>query len=177
MTQPTPTAEDLQAAQAMLAELQNPQWSLTAAQLEDELECEIGAGIPAHQLSKFWSDPAAFCEHQRLKALVFQGLRQLLTECDLGVGLSAAQTTGKQLLNERLQQPTVEVQQQLLAILDEDLSSSRDVPLSADAQANLRQVILSVLSEEDWEVILAAATTALRQHLRAVVAIALPQTA
>lgn len=92
-TKPTPTAEDRQAAQAMMAELQTPQWSLAAAQLEDELDCDIGVGIPAHQLSKFWSDPAAFCEHQRLKTLVFQGLRQLLTECDLGVDLPAAQTT------------------------------------------------------------------------------------
>lgn len=176
-THPTPTAEDRQAAQAMLAELKNPQWSLAAAQLEDELDCEAAAGIPAHQLSKFWSNPAAFCEQQRLKTLVFQGLHQLLAECDLGAGLPAAQTTGKQLLNERLQQPSVEIQQQLLAVLDEDLSSSRDVPLPAEAQASLRQVIVSVLSQEDWEAISAAAVSSLQQHFRTVVAVALPQPA
>ncbi|MEO1446719.1 MAG: hypothetical protein AAFV46_10890, partial [Cyanobacteria bacterium J06635_11] len=105
----------------------------------------------------------------------FQGLRQLLVDCDLGVGLSAAYAIGKPLLDERLRHPAVEIQQRLMAILDEDLSSSRDVPLSEAAQSSLRQVIQTVLSMDDWEAISAAATRSLQQHLKETVA--LPQTA
>jgi len=174
-SQPTPTKEDLKLAQELIAQLQDPEWSLADAQLEDEFGGEISAGyIKDHQLGKFLSDPAAFCENQRLKAIVFCGLRQLLMNCDLGAGLSAAYASGKQLLDERLQQPSIEVQQQLMAILDEDLSSSRDVPLSESAQASLKQVIQTVLSDEDWETISAAAAQSLRQHLKAVVCLRRP---
>ena len=62
-----------------------------------------------------------------------------------------------------------------MAILDEDLSSSRDIPLSESAQASLKQVIQTVLSDEDWETISAAAAQSLQQHLKAVVC--LPQIA
>ena len=167
-----------QAIQELTAQLKDPQQALEDARIEAEVGGEVGAGfVKEHQLGKFLSDPARFCQQQRLKTLVFQSLRQLLVDCDLGSGLSAAYSEGKQLLDERLQQPAIEIQQQLLAILDEDLSSSRDVPLPAEAQASLRQVILSVLSKEDWEAISTAAVNSLQQYLRAVVAIAVPQPA
>lgn len=165
-----------QAIQELMAQMQDPQQSLEDARIEDEVGGEVGAGyIKDYQLGKFLSDPAGFCKHRRLKTLVFQGLYQLLTDCDLGAGLPAAQTTGKQLLDERLQQPSLKIQQQLMAILAEDLSSSQDVPLSATAQSSLRQVIQTVLSANDWETISAAAAHSLHQHLRATVT--LPQTA
>ena len=165
-----------QAIQELMTQMQDPEQSLEDARIEDEFGGEVEAGyIKDHQLGKFLSDPAAFCEHQRLKAIVFWGLRQLLMECDLGAGLSAAYASGKQLLDERLQQPSLDIQQQLMAILDEDLSSSRDIPLSESAQASLKQVIQTVLSDEDWETISAAAAQSLQQHLKAVVC--LPQTA
>lgn len=165
-----------QAIQELMTQMQDPEQSLEDARIEDEFGGEVEAGyIKDHQLGKFLSDPAAFCEHQRLKAIVFWGLRQLLMECDLGAGLSAAYASGKQLLDERLQQPSLDIQQQLMAILDEDLSSSRDIPLSESAQASLKQVIQTVLSDEDWETISAAAAQSLQQHLKAVVC--LPQIA
>ena len=165
-----------QAIQELMTQMQDPEQSLEDARIEDEFGGEVEAGyIKDHQLGKFLSDPAAFCEHQRLKAIVFWGLRQLLMECDLGAGLSAAYASGKQLLDERLQQPSLDIQQQLMAILDEDLSSSRDIPLSESAQTSLKQVIQTVLSDEDWETISAAAAQSLQQHFKAVVC--LPQTA
>ena len=169
-------AWEKEAIQELLDQMQDSQQSLEDAKLEDEFGGEIGAGyVKDHQLGKFLSDPARFCEHQRLKAIVFRSLRQLLIDCDLGVGLSAAYESGKKLLDERLNQPSIEIQQQLMAILDEDLSSSRDVPLSEAAQSSLRQVIQAVLSTDDWETISAAAAQSLQQHLKAVVC--LPQTA
>ena len=174
-SQPTPTAEDLQAAQSLIAQMQDPQWALTAAQLEEELECDISAGPELDRgLDRMLADPASFYQHQRLKQIVFRGLRQLLEDCDLGAGLPAAQFAGKQLLNERLQQPPVEIQQQLMEILAEDLLSSQDVPLSETAQATLRQVIQTVLSSEDWDVISSAAALSLQQHIRAVVTLPQP---
>ncbi|MEO1791919.1 MAG: hypothetical protein AAFR25_06810 [Cyanobacteria bacterium J06629_19] len=174
-SQPKPTAEDLQLAQELMAQLQDPEWVLAAAQLEEELDCDISAGPDlGSALGKMLEDPAGFYQHRRLKTIVFQELRQLLVDCDLGVGLSAAYEIGKPLLDRRLQQPAVEVQQQLMAILEEDLASSQDVPLSAAAQSSLRQVIQTVLSMDDWDVISAAATRSLQQHLKETVT--LPQT-
>ena len=164
-----------QAITALTAQLQDPQQAIEDARIEDEANCTIGAGIPDHQLARALSNPAGFYQERRLKTLVYKGLRELLTECNLGVGLSAAQTTGKQLLNERLQQPAAEIQQQLIAILSEDLSTNQAVPLSEAAQSSLRQVIQTVLSAADWDTIAAAAAQSLQQNLRAVVS--LPQTA
>ena len=150
----------------LTAQLQDPQQVIEDARIEDEANCTIGAGIPDHQLGRALSNPAGFYQEKRLKTLVYKGLRELLTEYNLGAGLSSAQTTGKQLLNERLQQPSAEIQQQLLAVLSEDLSSSQDVPLSAAAQSTLRQVIQKVLSSDDWDTIAAAAASSLQQHVR-----------
>ena len=164
-----------QAIQALMAQMQDPQQALEDVRIEDEAGGNVGAGILDHQLGKFLSDPAGFCEHQRLKRLVFTELRQLLLECNLGAGQAAAYATGKQLLNERLQQPSAEIQHQLTAILAGDLASSQDVPLPAAAHSSLRQVIQRVLSADDWDAISDAATHSLQQHLKVIVA--LPQSA
>lgn len=165
-----------QAIQELTAQMQDPQQSLEDARIEDEFGGEVEAGyVKDHQLGKFLSDPAGFSQQQRLKTIVFQGLRQLLVDCDLGVGLSAAYSIGKPLLDERLQKPAVEIQKQLMEILDEDLSSSQDVPISDTAQSNLRRVIQTVLSADDWEAMSSAAAHSLQQHFRE--AVALPQTA
>lgn len=164
-----------QAIQELMAQMQDPQRALEDARIEDEANCPIGAGIPDKHLAKFLSDPTGFCEYQHLKRLVFQGLGELLTDCNLGAGLPAAQTAGRQLLNERLQQPSIEIQQKLMAILAEELSTPQDVPLSLAAQSSLRQVIQTVLSAEDWDAISAVAAHSLQQHVRAMVT--LPQTA
>ena len=161
-----------EAIQELLDQMQDSQQSLEDAKIEDESGGEVGAGyIKDHQLGRFLSDPAGFCQQQRLKTLLFRELSQLLRDCDLGAGLPAAQTIGKQLLHERLQQPAIEIQQQLMQILEEDLSSSQDVPLSDMAQLSLRQVIQTVLSADDWDTISAAAASSIRQHLIEVVAV------
>ena len=176
MTESSTNTTEHEAALDIMAQLNDPEWVKAAAKLEEEADCDINAGaISDNQLGKMLANPEGFHQHQRLKEIVLRGLRQLLMECDLGAGLSAAYASGKQLLDERLQQPSLEIQQQLMAILDEDLSSSRDVPLSEAAQSNLRQVIQTALSTDDWETISAAAAQSLQQHLKAVVCF--PQTA
>jgi hypothetical protein len=106
---------------------------------------------------------------------VFRELRQLLAECDLGVGLKAAQSAGKALIIQRLRSPSAEIQSQLMAVLAEDQASEQDIPLSAAALESLRQVIQTVLFPEDWEAISAAAASAIQEHFR--VRFALPKTA
>ncbi|MGC1306638.1 MAG: hypothetical protein WA885_05370 [Phormidesmis sp.] len=176
MTKSSANEMHTQAALDIMAQLNDPEWVKAAAKLEEEAGCDISAGPDLGSgLGRMLADPAGFYQHQRLKKIVFQGLHQLLMDCNLGAGLTTAYAIGKPLLDERLQHPTVEIQKQLMAILDEDLSSSQDVPLSPAAQSSLRQAIQTVLSADDWDAISAAAAHSMQQHLRETVA--LPQTA
>jgi hypothetical protein len=164
-----------QAALDLIAKMQDPQWLQAAARIEDEANCDISAGRDwGDQLGKVLSNPAGYYQHERLRTLVFRELRQLLTECDLGVGLKAAQSVGKALIIQRLRSPSVEIQSQLMAVLAEDQASAQDIPLSASARESLRQVIQAVLLPEDWETISTAAASALQEHFR--VRFVLPQT-
>jgi hypothetical protein len=175
MIQPSSNSEQNQAALELLAQMRDPQWLQAAARLEDEANCDISAGRDwGDQLGKVLSNPAGYYQHERLRTLVFRELRQLLAECDLGVGLKAAQSVSKALIIQWLRSPSTEIQNQLMAVLAEDQASAQDIPLSAAALESLRQVIQAVLLPEDWETISTAAASALQEHLR--VRFALPQT-
>lgn len=158
----------IQAALDIRARLRDPQWVREAAQIEDEANCNISAGHDwGDQLGQFMADPEGFHQFKRLRTLVLTELRQLLIESNLGAGLEAAQALGKQRLSQRLQNPTPEIQTQLRTVLAEDLTKDNiDIPLSATAQANLNQVIRTVLTPDDWEAISNAAATALQHHIR-----------
>jgi hypothetical protein len=112
------------------------------------------------QLGKVLSNPYGYSQHERLRSRVFRELRQMLTECNLGVGLEAAQSVGKALIIQRLRSPSAEIQNQLMAVLAEDQASAQDIPLSATALESLRQVIQTVLLPEDWDTIAMAAASA-----------------
>jgi hypothetical protein len=175
MIQPSSNSEQNQAALELLAQMRDPQWLQAAARLEDEANCDIGAGRDwGDQLGKMLANPAGYYQHERLRTLVFRELRQLLAESDLGVGLKAAQSVGKALIIQRLRSPSTEIQNQLMAVLDEDQASAQDIPLSASARESLRQTIQAVLLPEDWETISTAAASALQEHFR--VRFVLPQT-
>jgi hypothetical protein len=164
-----------QAALDLIAQMQDPQQALEDARLEDEANCDISAGRDwGNQLGKVLSNPAGYYQHERLRTLVFRELRQLLVECDLGIGLKAAQSVGKALIIQRLRSPSAEIQSQLMAVLAEDQASAQDIPLSASARESLRQAIHTVLLPKDWETISMAAASALQEHFR--VRFALPQT-
>jgi hypothetical protein len=73
-----------QAALDLIAQMRDPQWLQDAGRIEDEADCDIGAGRDwGDQLGKVLSNPAGYYQHERLRTLVFRELRQLLTECDL----------------------------------------------------------------------------------------------
>jgi hypothetical protein len=166
-----------QTAFDIMAQLRDPQWALEAAQLEDDANCTISAGRDfGKQLGQFITEPERFHQYLRIRTLVLDELCQLLKDCDLGAGLSAAQVIGQKLLLQRLKHPSDEIQTQLKTLLTEDLAKdSIDVPLSETAQVTLQQVIRTVLTPTDWEAISSAATTAIQNHIRDT--LALPQTA
>jgi hypothetical protein len=121
MIHPSSNSDQNQAALELLAQMRDPQWLEAAARLEDEANCDISAGRDwGDQLGKMLSNPSGYSQHERLRSLVFRELRQLLSECNLGVGLSAAQLAGKALIIQRLRSPSVEIQNRLMAILAED---------------------------------------------------------
>lgn len=168
MTESSTNAINNQAARDIMAQLNDPEWVKAAAKLEEEAGFDISAGPDLGSgLGRMLSDPAGFYQNQRLRALVFRELRQLLSECELGIGLQSAQATGKRILIERLQAPPADIQAKLLSIVSEDLSTPEDAPLSATAKECLHQVIQTVLQPEDWETISGAAVNALQQNFRA----------
>ena len=161
----TSQSADNQAALDILAQLQDPQWALAAAQIETEANCDVGAGLDwGPYLANFLTDPHSFHQLQRLRSLVLRALRQLLADGKLGIGLEAALAVGKQRLFLRLQQPTPDIQEQLKTVLAEDLQSPPENTSRSDAtQALLQQTIAAVLTADDWDAIAAAA--AIQQHV------------
>lgn len=149
-----------QAALDLINQLQDPQWALEAARVEDEANCEIGAGPDlGSRLGQFMADPSGFHQFQRLRALVLSELQQLLTGGNLGVGTEAAWRVGKERLMLRLKKPSPHV----LAQLKLALAKGWDTP---EAHANLQLAIHSALTAEDWEAIAAAAAHAIHQQVK-----------
>jgi hypothetical protein len=157
---------DSQTALDLLAQLQDPQWALDAARIEEEASCDLGAGHDwGPHLDQFMTDPHGYHQFQQLKSLVLNALRRLLADGNLGVGTDAAWLMGKERLLLRLQHPSSEIQAQLKAVLTEDLSTAAGEPLSETAQMVLQQAVCAALTPEDWDAIALAAANAVQQHV------------
>ena len=154
-----------QTALDIMAQLQDPQWALEAARLEEEANCDIGAGHDwGPLLGQFMANPQGFHQYQQLRSLVLKTLQQLLAEGNLGVGLDNALAIGKERLLRRLQQPTPEIQAQLKTVLAEALSHPSS-SISDSAQALLKKTIYAALTDEDWQAIANAAASAIQLHI------------
>ncbi|MEL7355797.1 MAG: hypothetical protein AAFN40_04455 [Cyanobacteria bacterium J06560_6] len=166
-----------QAELDIMARLGDPQWALAAAQLEDEAGCDISAGRDwGSRLGDVLNDPAKFYQHQRLRSYLLIVLNQLLSDCDLGAGLTSAQALAKRCLFRRLQKAPSDIQIQLAAVLSEKLEQeSTDFSPSETTQVALQAVVKNVLTTDDWNSISAAAATAIQQHIKK--RMALPKTA
>jgi hypothetical protein len=159
-----------------MAQLRDPQWALDAARIEEEAHCDISAGPEfGARLGQFMADPYSFHQFQRLRSLVLKEFRQLLTDGNLGVGTDAAWSMGQERLMLRLKQPSPNVQAQLKLVLAEDLATTENEPLSADALALLQEAVYAALTPEDWDDIATAAANAVQQHVKR--HIGLPQSA
>ncbi|MEO0647185.1 MAG: hypothetical protein AAFZ17_13685 [Cyanobacteria bacterium J06650_10] len=161
----------------ILTRLGDPQWAIAAAQVEDEANCDISAGRDwGSRLGTVLTNPDKFYQHQRLRSHLLRALHQLLVDCDLGAGLTSAQTLAKQRLFQRLQEVSSEAQTQLTTVLAEDsILECVDSALSESAKETLQSIVRNALTTEDWDSISTAATVAIQQHIRR--KMTLPETA
>ena len=66
----------------------------------------------------------------------------------------------------RLKQPSPDIQAQLKLVLAQDLATTENEPLSADALALLQEAVYAALTPEDWDDIAAAAAKAVQMHVK-----------
>jgi hypothetical protein len=130
---------------------------------EEVADCEIGAGYSGAHLDKLFANPAYFQQMRQLQALVIRELRELLMEWDLGYGTDAAITCGQTLVLGRLQKPSIEIQQQLWALLEEETTQEKEVPGSVHAQ--VKSILGQILSQSDWLAIADAAGQAVQRQV------------
>ena len=139
--------------------------ALEDVRIEDEANCSIGAGYGRGGLRQVKGDNSGLTSMQRqqLRILVSGEFCQMLNDCDLGAGLPEALRVGKQRLAERLKRPSEDLQQQLMVALDVAMGTDgAHGGLPDEARAQLRRVLRSVLSDEDWEAIALAVKTAIQ---------------
>jgi hypothetical protein len=91
--------------------------------------------------------------------------KELLADWNLGIGFEAALACGRELLMERLQDPDPEVQEQLLAVLEEDLASPQREERPKPFRAGLRDLLREVLTQADWESIAASAGNGVQKQV------------
>ncbi|MBD1930117.1 hypothetical protein H6F74_28430 [Trichocoleus sp. FACHB-90] len=141
-------------------------WLREAVRLEDEADCDIEAGFDwGASLGALIAHPEAYSRLVRLRSMVMRSFGELLAEWNLGVGTYAATVCGRKLLMERLLHPAPEVQQQLLAMLEEDLAIFAGGSDSLLDRSRLRELLRGVLTQQDWELIAAIAGDCVRERV------------
>ena len=135
-----------------------------SARLEDTIDCEITAGYSGPNLFQVLENPAGFRNTERLRSIVLQEFRDLLKPFNLGLGIDAAFICGKAILIDRLQNPSVSVQEQLWAVLEEDFNLENiDEPRLL--RKGMKSIIQGLLTPEDWRSIASSAGNAVRDEL------------
>jgi hypothetical protein len=119
---------------------------------EEEADCDIGAGYDGIHLEKMMTDSMYFEQMRRLQSIVLQEFNDLLQGWHLGIGTESAISYGRQLVLERLQSPSSEVQQQLWSVLAED-ETLKGVEQPQPQRAEVKTILLQVLTATDWEAI------------------------
>jgi hypothetical protein len=119
---------------------------------EEEANCDIGAGYDGIHLDKMMIDPVYFERMRRFQSIVLQEFNNLLQGWHLGIGAESAMSYGRKLVLERLQSPSSEVQQQLWSVLAED-EALRGAEQPQPVQAEIKTILLQVLTAADWEAI------------------------
>ncbi|MEO0646989.1 MAG: hypothetical protein AAFZ17_12650 [Cyanobacteria bacterium J06650_10] len=170
MSAQNPSLEQLeqQAMRDFAARMQDPQIMLEDVRIEEEANCTIGVGHSWRTLLNSSIDDSLLTQTQRqqLRLLIGGEFCQMLDDCDLGAGLSDAIRVGRKLLSNRLKQPSENIEQQLLAALEVAVTDESHSGIPDSACSQIRSVLRSVLSEQDWEAIASAATTAIQAHFR-----------
>ena len=142
------------------------EWLREAVRIEEEANYDIGAGYDwGASLGAFMANPREYSHFARLRSIVMREFQELLADWNLGIGSEAALACGRALLMERLQHPTLEVQEQLLAVLEEDLASPQGEERPKPLRAGVKGLLRSVLTQADWELIAASAGNSVRAQI------------
>lgn len=134
--------------------------------IEEEVNCDIGAGYAGAYLPEFLADPIHFQQMRRLQAIVLEAFQSLLDELDLGIGKDAAFICGRRLVLERLIQPPVAVQQQLWNVLQED-DRIQGAPQPKPDYAKVKAILRTTLTQADWSTIATAVSESIRIQMLA----------
>ncbi len=137
---------------------QNHAWVREMARIEEESECDISAGMEwGVYLGAAFANPDAAESLVKLHSMLTQWLQDLLSEWNLGIASSVALERGKQLLMGRFKNTNQTIQEQLVALLE---SSN-----TANQENELKVIVQSLLSQEDWEQIAQAASHGVHQYI------------
>jgi len=139
----------------------SPEQFWKAVQLEEEANCEIGAGYTGVHLDKLFSDPIYFQQMKQLQSMVLREFQRVLLEWNLGAGTEAAIACGQALLLERFKTLPVKLQQELWAVSETSLEAQDEV----SANAVIRKTIETQLTDEDWSAIATAAANAIHRQI------------
>ena len=157
--------------------LEDDTWFEKAARQEESVTSGAlaGNGCGAN-LGTAIANPESYQYFSLLRSMVLQVWQQLVTEWNLGVGASAAETKGHELIMARLHQPDPEVQEILIAVLTQQLSQPQgEWQMTEAAHAQIHTVLGKVLTPEDWDDIASAAAEAVQMHITS--QLQLPQSA
>lgn len=130
-------------------------WLREAVRIEEEFGGDISAGPDwGTHLGTVMANPQGQSHFAQLRSMVMQAWKQLVTEWDLGVGAAAAAAKGQELILKRLHQSEPEIQETLLALLEDKLSKPQgEWEMTQTVHEEIRAVFRKVLTPENWKAI------------------------
>lgn len=137
----------------IMALARDPEWLEESLRIEEELEQiggEISAGYPlGANLGQFYQNGDRYVPMTRLRDLVMAQLNALLVER----GWKEGYPTGREILDRRLKNPPLDIQERLLDAVERDIQARKrsSDPTPEDVKSDIRTVILEVLTPEDWQ--------------------------
>lgn len=131
---------------------------------EAEVTAPMLAGVGQVGWMKTWPQLATYSRYFQLKSLVLRGLATVLKDCNLGAGYEAALDCAKPLIMERLTQPSADIQNRLLKLVEGEPLGLR-IELTAERLTQLKVVFREILLSEDWQAIAKAAAAKVRYQV------------
>lgn len=137
-------------------------WLQETVQLESKLDQDVQIGV---QTSRPLAIEPAQLQNQlkqvKILSMLFGELHCLLERANLGSGTEAALVQGRQLIQVRLSQLSLEQQAYLKSLLAEEEAN----PAEPLLRTQLRPMLCTMLSESDWQEIAQAAMGSIQVHL------------
>jgi len=125
-------------------------WLEESACIEDELNCSIGAGLDwGNALGSLMLNLPLFGRLSTLRVSLNREVRLIIETWDLGIGISSATKTARELIKERLISPTPELIPHLEATLLQDDLYGEEFISNREALKSLLAVILTDSDREE----------------------------